>query len=92
VRCELNVVSSIILLQVLLALNDLREKKIVHRDLKPENLVLDTNGYCILIDFGIAKRCHGPNYTSELICCAAMALRCFVMLIRRPSSSATPYG
>lgn len=24
-----------------------------------ENLVLDSNGYCVMIDFGLAKRCDG---------------------------------
>lgn len=80
VSCELNVVSPIILLQVLLALNDLRENKIAHRDLKPENLVLDTNGYCIMIDLGIAKRCQGPTYTCELVCCAVFRFHCVVSL------------
>jgi serine/threonine protein kinase len=49
-----------------LALNELREKRIVHHDLKPENLALDNNGYCIMIDFGIAKRCQGRTFTCEL--------------------------
>jgi serine/threonine protein kinase len=57
----------ILFLQVLLALNELCEKRIVHHDLKPENLALDNNGYCIMIDFGIAKRCQERTFTCELI-------------------------
>ena len=30
-------------------------KNILHRDIKPENLVLDSNGYCSITDFGVAK-------------------------------------
>lgn len=46
-----------------MALNELREEKIALRDLKPENLVLDTKEYCIMVDFGLAKRCQEPTYT-----------------------------
>jgi serine/threonine-protein kinase len=41
--------------QVLEALEYLHRKGIVHQDVKPDNLVLDAQGNCTLVDFGLAQ-------------------------------------
>ncbi len=61
---------------VVYAFATLHAKKIAYRDLKPENLVMDTNGYTKLVDFGLAKQlisgktwtlCGTPDYLAPEI-------------------------
>ena len=47
---------------IILSLDYIHTNNILHRDLKPENLVLDSNGYMKLTDFGIAKIYKKENY------------------------------
>ena len=42
--------------QIVLMMEHLHKQKIIYRDLKPENLMVDSDGYLNLVDFGTAKK------------------------------------
>src|SRR5437867_7607147 len=44
-----------ILLETASALGYAAKRGVVHRDIKPDNILLDTEGHCVVTDFGIAK-------------------------------------
>ena len=50
---------------ILLMLDYLQKKYIAHRDIKPSNIMIDSNGYLKMIDFGTSKVL--TDYTSTII-------------------------
>jgi cGMP-dependent protein kinase len=48
---------------LILALEHLESRNIIHRDLKPENVIIDKEGYPILVDFGTAKIVEARTFT-----------------------------
>ena len=64
---------------VIIGLEYIHSKNIIHRDIKPENLVLDSNGYVAITDFGVAKKnmkdnssetSGTPGYMAPEVLCA----------------------
>jgi len=49
---------------VVLAFTEFHRNRVAYRDLKPENMFLDANGYCVIVDLGLAKQLDdGSTYT-----------------------------
>ena len=50
-----------ILMETGSALNYAAKRNVVHRDIKPDNIMLDSEGRCVITDFGIAKTPGGQQ-------------------------------
>jgi len=49
--------------QTSLVFEHLHAKEVIYRDLKPENMLINSDGYLKLTDFGFAKHCPTKTYT-----------------------------
>jgi serine/threonine protein kinase len=53
-----------ILVETASALHYAAKRSVVHRDIKPDNIMLDSEGRCVITDFGIAKAPGGQQTTA----------------------------
>jgi serine/threonine-protein kinase len=53
-----------ILTETAAALHYAAKRSVVHRDIKPDNIMLDSEGRCVITDFGIAKAPGGQQTTA----------------------------
>jgi serine/threonine protein kinase len=53
-----------ILMETASALGYAAKRGVVHRDIKPDNVMLDSEGRCVITDFGIAKAPGGQQTTA----------------------------
>jgi protein kinase X len=49
--------------QIITTIDYLHSRKIIFRDLKPENVLINSNGYLKIADFGCAKKIENKTYT-----------------------------
>ena len=49
--------------QMLDSVEYMHSRNVLYRDLKPENVVIASNGYIKVVDFGFAKRVFTRTYT-----------------------------
>ena len=49
--------------EILMGLKYLRSRNVSHRDIKPANVMIDSEGHCVLMDFGLSTRIEKGLHT-----------------------------
>ena len=50
--------------QIVMAIGEMHDKNVIHRNLKLEDIMMCSNGYVMLIDYGMSKILEGENATT----------------------------
>lgn len=50
-----------------MAIGFLHSKNLLHRDIKPENILMGSDGYLLLTDFGMAKELKGDETANSFV-------------------------
>ncbi|CAA6657891.1 unnamed protein product [Spirodela intermedia] len=72
--------------QLINAVDYCHSRGVFHRDLKPENLLLDSNGFLKVTDFGLSEdgllhtTCGTPNYVAPEVC-GSLVLRVILFVL-----------
>lgn len=60
--------ATLIICEVILALEELHNHNIIYRDLKPENILFDLEGHIKITDFGLSKEMPEENIMARTFC------------------------
>lgn len=49
--------------EIVLAMESLHQRRIIYRDIKLENILIDSDGHCVIVDFGLSTELIGIEKT-----------------------------
>ncbi|OHT13299.1 CAMK family protein kinase [Tritrichomonas foetus] len=80
--------ASTILIELVIAIQDMNKKGLIHRDIKIDNILVDNNGHIRLTDFGLSKFCN-PNEALYGTACGSPMYTSPEVILRYPYSAKT---